>query len=313
MADINIGELATVVLRKRSEKLADNITNHNALWRRLNEKGNVRTATGGRTIIEEVEYAENSTVKWFSGYEVLDTTPVDIVDAAEFNWKQLGGTISMNGLERVQNSGEMAIFNWLDVRVRNLEKSMKNTGATAVYADGTGTSGKEIGGLQLIVADTNTNTVGGINANTYSFWQNTVSASAATSSGNVQSRMNTLWLSLVRGADKPDLIVADSDLYTDYWESLQTIQRVTSSDSAAAGFTSLTYMNAPFVYDDQCPTKRMYFLNTDYIFLRPSSDNQFEVGERRYSINQDAFVIPITWVGNMTCSNRALQGVMIKA
>mgnify|MGYP000704490246 CR=1 FL=1 len=33
----------------------------------------------------------------------------------------------------------------------------------------TGTSGKEVGGLQLIVADAGTGTVGGINSSTYTF------------------------------------------------------------------------------------------------------------------------------------------------
>ncbi|MGB1373828.1 MAG: hypothetical protein ACPG6R_11950 [Aequoribacter sp.] len=66
MATINIGELATTTLRNRRESLADNVTNHNALFRRMSQKGNVSTAAGGRTILEELMYAENATVNAFA-------------------------------------------------------------------------------------------------------------------------------------------------------------------------------------------------------------------------------------------------------
>ena len=67
MATINIGEVVATTLRNRRSKLADNILNHNALFARLNKKGNVSPADGGREIVEELEYAENGTVGWYSG------------------------------------------------------------------------------------------------------------------------------------------------------------------------------------------------------------------------------------------------------
>lgn len=55
MATINIGEVVALTLRNRRGKLADNVLNHNALFMRLNMKGNVSPADGGREIIEELE------------------------------------------------------------------------------------------------------------------------------------------------------------------------------------------------------------------------------------------------------------------
>lgn len=313
MADINIGEVVTTTLRNRRKKLADNILNHNALFNRLNEKGNTDAADGGRELIEELEYGENSTVKWYSGYETLDITPQDVFDAATFDWKQLAGTVSMSGLEKMKNSGSERVINWLEKRIKNLEKSLKNTAATGVFADGTGTGGKEIGGLQHLVQDdpTASSTVGGIAQDTYSWWQNQYSAAAATTSATITGRMNTMWLSLCRGVDKPDLIIADDDMYTYYEASLQQYQRFSDSKSADAGFESLKYKTADVVYDDQCVDKHMYMLNTDYLFFRPHSDRQFIALDERDSINQDAMVVPVVWGGNMTVSNRSLQGVII--
>ena len=306
-------EIVTTTLAGYSKTMADNVTNNNALLRHIDRNGNKSPATG-RTIVQELEYAANSTTKWYSGYEVLDTSTSNVFTAAEFNYKQLAGNVVISGLEQVENSGPEQIFNLLKSRIRNLEKSLKNDMATALYADGTGTDSKELGGLQLIVPGTVGNTVGGINSGTYSFWQNQVydfSTEGVTASATtIQTAMNTLWLACIRGADRPDVIVADSTYFGFYWASLQTNQRFTSDESASAGFMNLMFMDSPVYYDDQCPSAKMYMLNTDYLFLRYADGREFVPLGEKASVNQDALVMPVAWAGNMTVSNRARQGVI---
>ena len=311
MASPNLSEIVTTTLRNRSKTLSDNVSNHNALLRRLRENGN-QTSVTGRDIVRELEYADNGTVQFYSGYESLDVSPSEVLSAAVFDYKQLAGNVTISGLEQIKNSGTEAIINLLEARINVLEKSMMNSLSTSIYSDGTGTSGKEIGGLQLIVADSGTGTVGGINSSTYSFWANvqTTATSSAFSVANVQADMNTIYLSLVRGADSPDLVMAGTNAYTAFLGSLQAIQRITSDDMANSGFTSLQYLNSDVVFDSACNTNRMYFLNTDYLRLEVAASRDFVPGEAKMSVNQDAMVTPMFWSGNLTCSNRALQGVI---
>ena len=105
-------------------------------------------------------------------------------------------------------------------------------------------------------------------------------------------------------------------MYGFYHSSLQSIQRITSDKMAQAGFTSLKYMNADVVLDGGfgggAPVSQMYFLNTDYIFLRPDAQRNFvELGGERMNPNQDAIVKLIGWMGNLTASNMFLQGTLI--
>ena len=311
MASPNLSEIVTTTLRNRSKTLSDNVSNHNALLRRLRENGN-QTSVTGRDIVRELEYADNGTVQFYSGYESLDVSPSEVLSAAVFDYKQLAGNVTISGLEQIKNSGTEAIINLLEARINVLEKSMMNSLSTSIYSDGTGTSGKEIGGLQLIVADSGTGTVGGINSSTYSFWANvqTTATSSAFSVANVQADMNTIYLSLVRGADSPDLVMAGTNAYTAFLGSLQAIQRITSDDMANSGFTSLQYLNSDVVFDSACNTNRMYFLNTDYLRLEVAAARDFVPGETKMSVSQDASVTPMFWSGNLTCSNRALQGVI---
>ena len=62
MASPNLSEITTTTMRYRSGKLRDNMSKNIALLMRLNEKGNVAPVSGGESIIEELEYAENSTL-----------------------------------------------------------------------------------------------------------------------------------------------------------------------------------------------------------------------------------------------------------
>jgi hypothetical protein len=55
----------------------------------------------------------------------------------------------------------------------------------------------------------------------------------------------------------------------------------------------------------------MYGLNTKYSFFRPFESRNFTQGDRKPSLNQDLFVIPMYWAGNMTASSRQRHFVII--
>lgn len=320
MASPNLTELVTTTLRHRSGQLADNISQSNALLAALSQRGRVRPVAGGRTIVEELEYAENSTFKYYSGYEALDVSPSDVFTAAEFDWKQAAVNVTASGLEtRVQNASREAIINLLEKRIENAEKTMANNISEGIYSDGTGSGGKQIGGLQSLVADAGTGTVGGINSTTYTFWKNQTSgdvASADTDTTILANEMRQMWLECTRGMDKPNLIVTGKAMFDTFWESLTDIQRITSAEEGVRGFRSLTFVDVPVIYDGGphggmgSLTNHMYFLNTDFLYWRPHSSTNMVPLERRDSLNQDAFVVPLIFAGNLTCSNRSLQGVV---
>ena len=319
MATPNLSEIITTTLRNRTGKLADNVTDNNALLYRLKQRGKVKPASGGRTIVQELEYAENSTGMWYSGYETLNVGASDVITAAEFDWKQYAVAVTISGLEQLQNAGTNKIIDLLEARISNAETTMMNAIAAGVYADGTGSGGKEIGGLQLLVADsTSSGSVGGIDQATYTWWKNytrdSSDNSVTLSATTIQSEWNTVYANLVRGQDRPDLIIVDNTNWLYYLSSLQTIQRISNSSMGEAGFTNLKFMDADVVLDGgqggNAPAGT-YFLNTKYIHYRPHSDrNMVPLGGERMNTTQDAIVKLIGWAGNMTLSNAMLQGVL---
>lgn len=315
MAIPGLSEIVTTTIQSRSGVLADNVSKNNAILNRLSKKGNIKPVSGGDVILQELDYAENGTYKRYSGYETLDVSPSQVFTSASYNYKQAAVAITISGLEELQNAGEERIIDLLESRIRNAERTMANNLAYDMYSDGTASGSKQIGGLQLLVSDSpSTPTVGGISASTWSFWQNQQAAFGTAANGSILGAMNSLYAKLVRGNDVPDLIIADNNTYTRYLQELQVIQRVASDETAQAGFVSLKYMNSDVVldggYGGNCPADHMYFLNTNYIFFRPHSRrNMVPIGDDRFSVNQDALVRLIGFAGNMTVSNRFLQGV----
>ena len=317
MATPNLSEIITTTLRDRSGKLADNVSKGNALLLKLKEKGSWMPANG-RTIVQEVEYSEGN-FQWYSGYEAIDISPPDVISAFEYNWKQAASSVTASGLEiDVQNTGREAIIPLLKSRIKNAEKTMRNNITIGCISDGTGSGGKQIGGLKLLIANTPTSgTVGGVNRSGYTFARNqTYDASTdggtAATAANIQTYMNRLYLRCTRGPDKPDLILADSLDYALFWASLQGIQRINDPKRGVAGFQSVAFGSADVVYEDstEMPASQMYFINTDYMFLRYAPKRNFTPLERVQSLNQDAIAQLITFAGNLTCSNFSLQGTL---
>lgn len=314
MSDPNLSEIVSTTLRNRSKEFADNVTKKNALLMKLDEKGAIVKHAGGRTIVKELDYAENGTFKYYSGYETLDVSSSEVLSAAEYNWRQAAVAVTISGLEQRQNGGSYGVINLLSSRITNAMRTMQNKISEGIYSDGTGTGGKQIDGLKAVVADSpSTGIVGGINAANFDFWRNYAS-SAVTSAGNILSRMNLAYNTITRGADQPDIIVADTTLFGLYEDSLQANQRFTDPKMAEAGFVSYRYKGADVVLDNatgiSTTHNRMYMLNTNYLFFDVHQDAYMTPLDGIRPVNQDALVFPILFQGNITCSNREQQAVL---
>lgn len=322
MANPGISELLTTTLSKRTKPIRDAITDNIPLFKRLQDKGNMRDGDwSGATCIEAIDYLDNDTYTRYTGYEPISITPQDVITGAEFQMKQAAMSVTMSGTEQLQNAGsETRIFNWLEARLKNAERSFQNAVDADLWSLGTASGGKQIGGMQLLVSDDATGTVGAIVAGSNAFWQNQFydfsNNSLSASSATILHAMNTLWLNCSRNSDQPDLIFADNTYFTYFEEALQPIQRINSAEKAKAGFGGYAYKDAEVVaaggMSGNCPSSHMYFLNTNYIHWRPHPDRNIEmIGEERASTNQDAIVRLLGLAANLTVSNRRMQGVIV--
>ena len=316
MAFPNATDLMATTIEYRSKTIADNVTKNNALYAYLAKGGRVKTVSGGTKIYQELSFASNGNAGWYSGLDLLPTAAADVISAAEFPFRQAAVPVLISGLEQLQNAGPQQMLDLLEARLEVAEASMLNLLAAGAYSDGTAAGGKQIIGLDAAVPITPTSgTYGSIDRSVWTFWRSQVrTAGSAITSSTVQTEMNAMYASLVRGSDTPNLIVMDPVWWQTYMASLQTIQRFTDPSSANLGFPTIKYMGSDVVLDGGiggfATTKTAYWLNTKYLFLRPHAQrNMVPLSpDKRYSTNQDAQIQILAWAGNMTCSGAQFQG-----
>lgn len=316
MAFANISDIMATTIANRSKKVADNVTKNNAALARMNQRGNIKTFSGGELIYEELSFAQNGNAGWYSGYDLLPVAAQDVLSAAEYDIKQLACPVVMSGLEDLQNSGMEQMIDLMESRINVAESTMMNLASDGLYSDGTGSGGKEVVGLDAAISTTpTTGTYGGIDRATWTFWRNKfTNAGAGQTAAATLTAMNAMWASLVRGSDRPDLIIMDSLFWSFYIAALQAQQRFTDPKMAEFGFPTIKFMDADVVLDGGiggfAASRTAYFLNTKYIKWRPHARRNMVplAPNRRYAINQDAEVQIMAWAGNLTTNGAQFQG-----
>lgn len=310
-------ELVSTTFRKHRKEIKDNLSNRNALLKYMMKRGNKRTEDGGLSIAAPLDYASNSTYQRYSDWDTLNISASDVISAAEYQWRQIAINVVASGRELLINSGDSKIINLAKARIKNALRTFNNNFSSDLYSSGTLTN--QINGLQALIADAGTGTVGGIDSSAFPFWQNTVIDASVLSVTPSASTIETglmlpAWLATDRGPDdQVDLIVADNNYFTFFEASQVSLKRYNDTTKGSAGFTSLRYKNADVIYDGNSgiPVNHMYFVNTNYLELVVHEDADLNIMDEMRPVNQDGAVIPILWMGNLTCSNRALQAVIL--
>jgi len=320
MAFPNVTDIVATTIEARSRRIQDQVSKNNALLAKLQKSGQ-RTFSGGSLILEELSFAENGNQGWYSGYDLLPVAAQDVITAAQYDIKQAACPVICSGLDQLKNAGREQMIDLMEGRIKVAESTMQNLVSAGVYSDGSGAGGKQLTGLDAAVPINggSTGTYGGIDSGAWPFWRSKVSSGTALTATNIQGAFNALWCQLVRGADRPDLIVVDNFMWSTYLASLQAQQRFTGTSTGNLGFPELLYMDCPVILDGAiggfATVKTAYFLNTKYLNFRPHADRNFVPlnPNRRYAINQDAEVQILAFAGNLTCSGRMFQGRLISS
>lgn len=274
MADPNIGQLAASVWEaKIGTKPTDNIFTSRALFYALNKKGFKEQADGGRLIEFTIAYAENTTFKSYGEFDLLDTTRIDVFDAARYEWKIAAGTVVYSELEQLRAQAGNRKFDVIAEKLENGKDSHIANLNRQMWGDGTGNNGKDIEGIQKIISTTPTvGTVGGINRATFAFWRNrqVTGSLTLTAFDNLRASFTSCYNQCSLGGLKkqPTSIITTRTVFEGYEGTLIANNRYTSADRANNGDAAfqndaLQFKAAPIFYDEDAPAGNAYFINNE--------------------------------------------------
>jgi hypothetical protein len=333
---LTYNDLLSTTLFNYHRTLVDNISKLNALLFMLMKKGN------GYKLVENIGdrmqvplMYELGTADSYSGYDILDTTPMDGITSAHWEWRQASVPISISSLEEKKNSGEARILSLLEAKTQQAEMGLHEffnkrllVGAggsdidTAYTSTINGSSFLDPLPLLIKLDPTTSTTVGNINQSTYSWWRNQFTDSSATTFKAFLMELRKLRVRCGRGpGGMPDLHITDENVYSLYETALAENHRNPSFQKADIPFDNVLFYGAPVTYDELVPNVKgdsetvsttqgtWYQINTKFFGVQVHSGTNFTPTPFTSPENQDARVAHILWLGGIGVSNRRKHGV----
>jgi hypothetical protein len=310
MAEPTVNQLIATTINNYHKEFADNVSNSNAVTALLRMGDRIRIVDGGKAISCPLAYAEE-TFAWYVGTELLSRATKETISEADYAPANAVASVTLSGPDLAMNRGRERIMNLLEGKLDNAQSTMKNNITKGVYGDGT--VAKSFAGLKAFITDDGLGTVGGINATTWVFWKNqfqSIARATGLQYPALKAGLNALWMKLIRGTEKPDLVVADGEIYSTYESGLQENQRYADAKLGALGFETLKYKTAAIVFDGAATGLiGGYMINTKYLKLEVYSGRNFEALDLPdQSPDMDAITRHIAFMGGLTLSNRSMQG-----
>jgi hypothetical protein len=287
----NVGTLLSTTLSHYVQNnLEDQIFSSTPLLSELYK--NKKTADGGADLRVPLMYEVNGTSTWYSGYDVLNTTPQAGMTDSRLDWRNLATSISIAGDEERKNSGKARLTSLLEAKTYQAEMTLKKDLTSALFAASTGT--KAITTLvEMIDA---TSSIQEINSTTYSWWQAQVTASVGSFATGGLSAMRAMYTAIAKTMPETvvDTIVTTDTIYNYYEGSLTPQTRFSPSDKVGdASFETLKFKSAKVFYDASCTSGALYMFPSKNLFLITNSNADMKKTEFVKPSNQDARVAQI--------------------
>jgi hypothetical protein len=279
---------------------------------------------------------ELGTADSYSGYDVLDVTPMDGITASFWDWRQASVPIAISSLEEKKNAGEARILNLLEAKTQQAEmgiqeffnaKLLQGAGGTSITSAYTSAANGSsfIDPMPLLVKydPTSSTVIGNINQSTSTWWANKTYNSTGATFAAFLTELRKLRLQVNRGpGGQSNLHLVDENVYTVYEQALASKHQNPSYQKADIPFENIAFYGKPVVSDELVPDVQggsvtqsttsgtWFMLNTKFFSIKVHAGTNFAPTPFQKPENQDAKVAHILWLGAIGISNRRKQGVM---
>lgn len=306
--------LITTTLQNLAPEIFDNVIANNALLSVLKKSGNIKIRSGGRSFTHALMFRENDTFQARGKLDPIDLTVQDNISRAEYAIKILDGSIAIPDLDLAMNAGDKEkLIDLTEEKKMECETTMANLLGRQLFNTSVGANDFDSIPRLISTTPSSDTDVGGIDssASGQTYWRNytntTGTAAFNTSLAGI-SAMNTALINTVKGRQGPRIIVTTPAVFTLYQLALTTNARYTSMETGDAGFRTLEFTTLPVYFDDNCPTGRMYFIDTDALMLQVLAQGNFKNTPFEMSRNQLLQSSLYYLYANITCGSRRTQG-----
>lgn len=324
----------------------DQVAVERPLLRKLMEKK--RPFPGAKQYItERARKSYDSNFQWFEHDDQVSYNSKDTIRPLSFVWGSAHDGYRLTEDELLQNGITMTddrnakptddeLVQLVDLMKENaetLDLGFKEKFDYDLHLDGT-QNAKAIPGLDnLIALNPTVGTVAGVDRATNTWWRNNFSTGLA--AANLINAMETQWRACTRNGGQPDFIIAGDDILDTYRQEASTatnqagIQRTKEIGRGGieidASMSGLFFKGVPIIWDPVADdldanlapatpwSKRMYFINTRHLFLRPAAGQDMINRKPPRVYDRYAHYFAKTWRGALTMTRANAHAVLALA
>lgn len=318
---IGINTVNSIGRRFIMPQVTDNVYNSNPLTYRLIAR-NKKRFEGGFQIEVPIQWSHFAAGGFYSGFDLLDVTPSDVIKNAAFDFKQADVPVSVDGATLIRMNSPETVVNFLGQYFAAAESELCDIIGAGIWSNVVSNS-KAIDGIQGAVDNgAVAATYGGLSRSANTFWNAQVAAATVPLSF---LQLQQLFGNCTQGGRHPTLIVTTQQVYNIIWALSGGYSAVSppaygqvfpaqpggeDMQLAQPGFSNLVFNGTPILVDSHCPAGQLYMLNEDYMYLYVNPNRDFFMRDFDAPVNQDAYVAFILWAGNLVFSNLLRQGKM---
>lgn len=258
-------------------------------------------ASGGRFIVEPLEYATTSNAIWLDGLDTYEMAKNQLFTDATFAWRTLVVPMVVDWDTLDLNQGEAQVINWLNARKNNALKTAREVMEVALY---TRQTGKAINSLLDVCSDSGT--FGGISKTTYAWWDAWYSDSCGALSLDLMAEVD---YETTHGGSSVDVIITSSKQFRKYEGLVQAKYEIRQLKVGDVFFKALQFRGNPVIWSEACTADEMYFLNTSFLKLVYMKNRAFMMPAFQRISGQLGEEAPIIFKGNLICSSCRNQGL----
>lgn len=266
MAELYGQRIQTTVQTEYLPYVVDTVLNSNVMFQRI-----VRGAKkwSGRTLRSPIKVSKNLTGTSFRGFDTFSTAATDNRQFLEFTPSFYQITCALPGDELSVADTDSKVLDLMKLTIQSDTEDMADDLGTIFYADGTGNNSKDPLGLAALVDDgTSVATLGGLSRSTYTTLKSTVTATTTLTLASV----DTLWINVTSGAQKPTAIYTTEAVFNYYGQLLRPQERIVKDVgvmkgdfAGGTGFSALFYNGKPILMDEKCTSGAFIMLNENYV------------------------------------------------
>lgn len=309
-------QLLSASMAMRKPGITELVYNNNPVTAVIKDRGNVKSFYGPE--IRHHLQINKQSGQWFTGYDKLRNSPIELFNDAYFTPTNLAVPISFNGTELLVNRGRAQIIDLFEEYEKAAVGSMQDEMEIGINSNGTGSNGRQLVGLgAALPIVTNTGIYGGINRADHTIWRTTTysattdfpSIGTAVDSTTIRPIYETILLQRSKGNKAADLLIASTSHFQAFSASTVAHQRIINPGRVATlGFPALEFAGAGFRAEvipaagirSQMPADTTYGLRSEDLYLYQHPERNFDMlfdGDGAMPINQDAIANFLVWFG----------------